>query len=142
MLSSHERLTENSSVFFCKPGWIGRGGMTDSLAAGRTECASETVTLTVCSCQFRQLVKRFPTFYETRRFVSLFETTRHFFLSITRKIQSTLQQAIYFSSILILSPHLNLGLPSGSSRLVSPPKFCVHFRSPQYMETSPPPHIS
>jgi len=60
-------------------------------------CASEAVTPTVCSCQFRELGKRFPTFYKTRRFFSLFKTARHFFLHIARKTQSTLQQAIYFS---------------------------------------------
>jgi hypothetical protein len=64
--------------------------MTDSLAAGRTEYVSKAVKMTVCSCQFRQLVKRFPMFYETRKFVPLFKTAHHFFLSIARKIQTTL----------------------------------------------------
>jgi hypothetical protein len=84
MLSTHKRPTENSECYAAILVGMVVAVKTDSLAAGRTEYASEAVTLTVCSCQFRQVVKRFPTFYETRKFVTVFKTTHHFFLSIAR----------------------------------------------------------
>ena len=60
-----------------------------------------------------QLVNKFPAFYGTRRFITAFTSARHLSLSWARSIYSMLPHATYWSSILILSSHLSLGLPSG-----------------------------
>ena len=59
-----------------------------------------------------QLVKKFPAFYGTRRFITAFTSFRHPSLSWASSIQSTCPQPTYWRSILILSAHLRLGLPS------------------------------
>jgi hypothetical protein len=58
------------------------------------------------------LLKNFPAFYETQRFVTVFTTARHWSLSWVRRIHSTTSQPISLTSILILSSHLRLGLSS------------------------------
>ena len=60
-----------------------------------------------------QLVKKFPAFYGTRRFITAFTSFRHPSLSWASPIQSTCPQPTSWRSILILSTHLRLGLPSG-----------------------------
>ena len=60
-----------------------------------------------------QLVKKFPAFYGTRRFITAFTTARHLLLSWASFIQSIPPHPISWRSILILSSHLHLGLPSG-----------------------------
>jgi len=60
-----------------------------------------------------QLVKKFPAFYGTRRFITAFTRARHLFLSWASSIQSILPHPTSWRSILILSSHLRLGLPSG-----------------------------
>ena len=60
-----------------------------------------------------QLVKKFPAFYGTRRFITAFTSFRHPSLSWASPIQSTYPQPSFWRSILILSTHLRLGLPSG-----------------------------
>ena len=60
-----------------------------------------------------QLVKKFPAFYGTRRFITAFTGFRHPSLSWASPIQSTCPQPTSRRSILILSTHLSLGLPSG-----------------------------
>jgi hypothetical protein len=60
-----------------------------------------------------QLVKKVPAFYGTRRFIAPFATARHLSLSWARSIQSMPTQPTSWRSILILSSHLRLGLPSG-----------------------------
>jgi len=57
-------------------------------------------------------VKKFPSFYGTRRFVTAFTSARRLSLSGASSIQSILPHPTSGRSILILSPHLNLGLPS------------------------------
>jgi hypothetical protein len=57
-------------------------------------------------------VKIFVTFYETRRFITMFTRPRHCFLSWVIWIQSTCPHPIYLISILLLSPHLYLDLRS------------------------------
>jgi len=68
-----------------------------------------------------QLVKKFPAFYVTRRFITAFTSARHLSLSSARSIQSIPSHPTYWRSILILSSHLRLGLPSGllPSRLLT-----------------------
>jgi hypothetical protein len=60
-----------------------------------------------------QLVKKFPAFYGTWRFITVFTRARHWSLSWARWIQSTHSHPTSLRSILILSPPLCLGLPRG-----------------------------
>ena len=59
-----------------------------------------------------QLVKRFPAFYGTPRFITALTSVRHLSLSWASPIQSTCPHPTSSRSILILSTHLRLGLPS------------------------------
>ena len=60
-----------------------------------------------------QLVKKFPAFYGTRRFITAFTSAHHLPPSRTSSIQSMPLHPTSWRSILILSSHLCLGLPSG-----------------------------
>ena len=60
-----------------------------------------------------QLVKKFPTFYGTRRFTTAFTSGRQLSLSWVSSIQSIPPQPTSWRSILLLSSHLRLGLPGG-----------------------------
>jgi len=72
-----------------------------------------------------QLVKKFPAFHETRKFITALTSVRHLSLSWVSPIQSTYPHPISCRSILILCTHLGLGLPSGSFPPVSPPRPCT-----------------
>ena len=78
-----------------------------------------------------QLVKKFPTFHGTLRFITALPSVRHLSLSWASPIQSIYPHLASWGSILILSTHLRLGLPSGS--------FPVGF-SPSRPYTPPYPH--
>ena len=60
-----------------------------------------------------QLVKNFPAFHGTRRFVTALTSICHLSLSWASPIQSIYPHPTSWRSILILSTHLRLGLPSG-----------------------------
>ena len=60
-----------------------------------------------------QLVKKFPAFHGTRRFITALTSVRHQSLSWASPIQSIYPHPTSWRSILILSTHLRLGLPSG-----------------------------
>ena len=60
-----------------------------------------------------QLVKKFPAFHGTPRFITALTSVRHLSLSWTSPIQSIYQHPTSCRYILILSTHLRLGLPSG-----------------------------
>ena len=60
-----------------------------------------------------QLIKNFPSFYGTRRFITALTSVRHLSLSWASPIQSTYPHPTSWRSILISSTHLRLGLPSG-----------------------------
>jgi len=60
-----------------------------------------------------QLVKKFPAFHRTRRFITTLTSVRHLSLSWASPIQSIYPHPTSCRSILILSTHLRLGLPSG-----------------------------
>jgi hypothetical protein len=57
-----------------------------------------------------QLLKNFPAFFGTRRFITVFTRSQHW--SLSWSIQSIPAHPISLRSILILSTHLRLGLPS------------------------------
>ena len=60
-----------------------------------------------------QPVKKFPAFHGTRRFITALTSVRQLSLSWASPIQSTYPHPTSWRSILILSTHLCLGLPSG-----------------------------
>ena len=61
-----------------------------------------------------QLVKKFPAFHGTRRFITALTSVRQLSLSWASPVQSIYPHPTSWRSILILSTHLRLGLPSGS----------------------------
>jgi len=60
-----------------------------------------------------QLVKKFPAFYTTWRFITTFTSANHLPLSWASLIHSIPPHPTFWRSILILPSHLCLGLPSG-----------------------------
>ena len=60
-----------------------------------------------------QLVKKFPAFHGIRRFITAITSVRHLSLSWASPIQSIYPHPTSWRSVLILSTHLRLGLPSG-----------------------------
>jgi len=58
-----------------------------------------------------QPVKKFPAFYGNRRFITAFTSARHLSLSWVRSIHPS--HPTSWRSILISSPHLRIGHPSG-----------------------------
>ena len=60
-----------------------------------------------------QLVKKFPAYHGTRRFITALTSVRQLSLSWTSPIQSIYPHPTSRRSILIVSTHLRLGLPSG-----------------------------
>ena len=60
-----------------------------------------------------QLVKKFPAFHGTRTFITALTSVRHLSLSWASPIQSIYPHPTSWRSILILSTHLRIGLPSG-----------------------------
>ena len=79
-----------------------------------------------------QLVKKFPAFYRTRRFITVLTSVRHLSLSWANPIQSTYPHPTSWRSILILSTNLRLGLPSGL--------FPTGFPTKTLYTPSPPPY--
>ena len=69
-----------------------------------------------------QLVKKFPAFHGTRRFITALTSVPHLSLSLASLIQFINPHPTSWRSVPILSPHLGLGLPSGSFPPVSPPR--------------------
>ena len=60
-----------------------------------------------------QLVKKFPAFHGTRRFITALTSVHHLSLPWASSIQSIYPHPTSWRSVLILSTHLRLGLPSG-----------------------------
>ena len=60
-----------------------------------------------------QLVKKFPAFHGTRRYITALTSVRHLSLSWVCPIQSIYPHPTSWRFILILSTHLCIGLPSG-----------------------------
>ena len=60
-----------------------------------------------------QQVEKFPAFHGTRMFITALTSVRHLSLSWASPIQSTYPHPTSWRSILILTTHLRLGLPSG-----------------------------
>ena len=78
-----------------------------------------------------QLVKRSPAFHGTRRFITALTSVHYLSLSWARPIQSIYPHPSSWRSILILSTHLRLGLPTGLFPSGFPTKTpYTHFSSP------------
>ena len=60
-----------------------------------------------------QLVKKFPAFHGTRRFITAHTSVCHLSLYWASPIQSIYPHPTSWRSVLMLSTHLRLGLPSG-----------------------------
>ena len=60
-----------------------------------------------------QLVKKFPAYHGTQTFITALTSIRHLSLSWASPIQSIYPHPTSWRSILILSTHLHLDLPSG-----------------------------
>ena len=83
-----------------------------------TECLYNIYTYSTVQSPFEkltglQLVKKFPAFDGTRKFITALTSVRHLSLSWASTIQSIYPHPNYWKSILILSTHLHLGLFSG-----------------------------
>ena len=76
-----------------------------------------------------QLVKKFPAFHGTRRYITTLTSVRQQSLSWASPIQSIYPHPTSWRSILILSTHLRLGLPSGLLPSGFPTK-TLHIPSP------------
>ena len=72
-----------------------------------------------------QLVKKFPAFHGTRKFITARTSVRHLSLSWASPIQSIYPHPTSWRSILILSTQLRLGLPSG---LLPSGKVYIHMK--------------
>jgi len=79
-----------------------------------------------------QLVKIFPAFHGTHRFITVFITTHHWSLPWAKCSQSTPSHPISVRSIIILSSHIRLNLLSGlfPSRFPTKNSVCI----PQYSQ--------
>jgi hypothetical protein len=82
-----------------------------------------------------QLVKKFPASYGTRTFITAFTSGSHLSLSWANPIQFISSQPITWRSILILSSHVRLGLPSGlfPSGCPTKPWIGLSYPHPRYM---------
>jgi hypothetical protein len=60
-----------------------------------------------------QLVKKFPVFYGTRRFIATFTSVRHLSLTWATSIQFVSPHSTFGRSMLILYSHLLVSLPRG-----------------------------
>ena len=76
-----------------------------------------------------QLVKKFPAFHGTRRFITALTSVRHLSLSWASPIQSIYPHPTSWRTILILSTHLRLGLPSGLMHYIKA-AILLHLKTP------------
>ena len=87
----------------CTGGWVG----------SRTQHHMPEHLLTLwCRALLEKLVKKFPAFHGTRRFITTHTSVRHLSLSWASPIQSIYPHPTWRSAP-ILYTHLCLGLPSG-----------------------------
>jgi hypothetical protein len=111
-------------------GW--RVGTTVTSVRGTTTSRNLTVlpwSLVLQKPSVTQLHKSFPKFYVTRRFITVFTRAHHWPLS-ARLMQFVPLQPLSLGSILILSSHLCLGVPSGFFWLSHQNTICIPLSLP------------
>ena len=108
--------------------------ITNYLLTYFTPCSRELLEKLIGS----QLVKKFPAFYGTRRFITAFTNARHLCLSSAQLHPSIHPHPTSSRSTLILPSHLHLGLPSGLFPSGSPPKHYIRLSSDPYALHAPP----
>ena len=74
-----------------------------------------------------QLVKKYPAFHGTRRFITALTSIRHLSLSWASPIQSIYPHPTSWRSVLILSTHLRLGLPNFQPLYLNKISMGLHF---------------
>jgi hypothetical protein len=84
------------------------------------------------------LLQNYPTFYGTRRYITVFTRSLQWSLSCAKSIQSLLTNYSSPRSILILSTHLYLGFPSVLFPSDISSISYMHSFSPQFMQHSLP----
>ena len=103
-----------------------------------------TYLLTPCSTALpekltgSQPVKKFPSFYGTLKFITAFTSARRLSLSWASSVHSMPPHPTSRRSILILSSHRHLGLPSGLFPSGFPPRTCIHLFCLPYVLHAPP----
>ena len=120
------RHNENQKRWISSPNWRGwspgktviavRHRIHNSLPMKPTQPTNQpTLWSTVLSEKLTvlYLVKKYPVFYGTHRFITAFTTTSHLSLTWAKAISSMPPHPTSWRSILILSSYLFLGLPSG-----------------------------
>jgi hypothetical protein len=85
-----------------------------------------------------QLVKKFPAFYGTWKFITAFTSARQLSPSWASSIQFIPPHPTSWRSILLLSSHLNLGLPSDLCLSGYPTKTLYMPLPPSELHASPP----
>jgi hypothetical protein len=88
------------------------------------------------------LLKEFPAFYGSHRFITVSRRGRQWSLSWARFIPSILSHPHFSGFILILTSHLRLGLSSGHFLQVLRSKFCMYFSSLECALLAPPISLS
>jgi len=129
----------NAFLWFCIPRCLQSSCTFDKIRCykANTQTASSCIYLLTPWCRtlfekliITQLIKQYPAFFmENRRFFTVITKARHRSLSWARCIRSIPSNSISVTSIVILTCHLCLGLPSGSSLHVFQQKHCLHFSS-------------
>ena len=87
-----------------------RASICDDMTSLQMHCSYHRV---LENLTHHQPVQKFPSFYETRRFVIVFTTFEHFSLSWARWAKLTLSYPISLRFISTLFSHTSLGLPNG-----------------------------
>ena len=132
-------------IYFGKKFWISRKPKRPSTLLCYINTAITYLLTPRCRVFFEklidlQLVKKFPAFYGTRRFITVFTSSRHLSPSWAISIQSIPPHPTSWRAILILPSYLRLGLPTGLFTQVSPPKTCTNL-SPSPIRATCPTHL-
>jgi len=78
-----------------------------------------------------QVVRKLPVMYGNRKLITIVTRARYWTLLSAGKILFTLLHLVSLLSILILSSHTHLSLPSSPFSSGFPTTFCTNFSSPQ-----------